>query len=86
MVIGVASRDSNDFPGFGIVLSLADCLYEATNLVCWCIYQDGCRQRKKSNEFAITPDTDYEVRFYGKMSGVQDAACNTLRKLVSLSK
>ena len=31
-----ASRDTNVFLGFGIVLSLADCLHETTNLVSWC--------------------------------------------------
>ena len=29
------SRETNDFPYFGIVLSLADCLHETTNLVSW---------------------------------------------------
>jgi hypothetical protein len=32
----VASRDTNVFPDFGIVLSLADCLYESRNLPSWC--------------------------------------------------
>ena len=36
MVIGGTSRDTNDFLGFGIVLSFADCLHVTTNLVSWC--------------------------------------------------
>ena len=36
MIIRVASRDTNDFLGFGIMLSLADCLHQGTNLPGWC--------------------------------------------------
>jgi len=31
MVTGMASRDTNDFPGLGIVLSFADCLHKEYN-------------------------------------------------------
>jgi hypothetical protein len=36
MVIGVASRDTNVFLGFGMVLSFAKCLQKTTNLLSCC--------------------------------------------------
>ncbi len=60
MLTGGASRENNDFPGFGIALSLADCLCETTNLlnccqlILWVLMTpetlEGLRNMKNNNQ------------------------------------